>query len=126
MKIFILEDDMERIKLFWEYGKAHDLTVVTSVSEAIKHWKPPYDLVLLDHDLGGEHYVDSEKENTGYQFVKYLTSIEYGTYEPPKFIVHSFNYQGALNMTIELRTAGFDAVMQSFGPNLLNYIKEQP
>jgi hypothetical protein len=54
-----------------------------------------FDVICLDHDLGGKAFVDSEDENTGYQVATYIATnkIPYG-----KCIIHSLNFPGAMRM----------------------------
>lgn len=73
MDIFILEDDQARIdKFVKEWGTKAKLTIAKSYDEAVKKYKGDYDLICLDHDLGGRQWVDSSEENTGFNFVKWL------------------------------------------------------
>lgn len=55
-----------------------------------------WDIVLLDHDLGGRVYVNSKDENTGYQFLKFFKEkeIKFG-----QLIYHTLNPVGGKNMT---------------------------
>jgi len=115
-RIFILEDDPFRIRQFCEALLHCDVTIRTNVEAAKAAWNPPYDVVSLDHDLGGETYVDSSHENTGYQFTKWLCQ------EPrdvKKYYVHSYNPDGATNMLHELLKADVVVYRIPFGPTLL-------
>jgi hypothetical protein len=62
-----------------------------------------WDLICLDHDLGGEVYVDSNELNTGYQVAKFLAT------KNPKclIIIHSSNFWGACNMMSVLPQADY-------------------
>lgn len=96
MKIFILEDDENRNRIFQNMFKKHDLIMTEFAIEAIKsiHIKK-YDIIFLDHDLGGRQMVDSSYENTGYTVAKeIINSINKHT----RVIIHSFNPVGAKNM----------------------------
>ena len=54
-------------------------------------------IIYLYHDLGGGCYVDNSKENTGYQFTKFLE--ENGvTGLKEDIIVHSYNFAGTENI----------------------------
>lgn len=128
MKIFILEDDPNRINLFLEALNclpAKDVTVCTKLvgsGGAVEEFKPPYDLLLLDHDLGQGHYLPSEgPEETGYQFVKWLASHhrDWADAGSPEVIVHSYNMNGADNMIHLLQEFGWPTGRLPFGPNLL-------
>ena len=67
MNIFILEDDIVRIAWFKKEFKQDTLTINTDAEPAKKILKKQkFDLIFLDHDLGGEVYVSSDNANTGY------------------------------------------------------------
>jgi len=96
MRIFILEDDFNRIEVFQKYLSDHELTIVSESNEAIKILEKDcsFDLFYLDHDLGGLIYVDIGVENTGSTVAKYMSDKNIkGT-----IIIHSFNSVGAKNM----------------------------
>ena len=104
------------MRYFRERWIAHDITHADNVVDAKAQFAPPYDLVCLDHDLGGETYVPSEHENTGYQFARYLA-----TFQPMSVVVHSWNNVGADRMVKALE--GHHVVQwMPFGPTLLNAI----
>lgn len=88
--------------------------VAIDVEEALRKWAPPYDIVLLDHDLGGEQMVASG-QNTGYGFVTAASGFE----SCHRVIVHSWNPDGAANMLRALRAQGVSAVRHSFDRGLL-------
>ncbi len=122
MKIFILEDDLVRIGLFIKNLGQHELTIAEDLDYARKRWQPPYDIVLLDHDLGGQVYVSSDVENTGAGFVKdlLLGPLENLT---GKFFVHSWNPDGGDLMHQLLINAGVDSTREYFGPKLFARLK---
>ena len=93
MNILILEDNAERIKHFRDcLMRKHSVTFATSVSGA-KDWfsRLDIDVVFIDHDLDDRVYVDSEEENTGYQFAKWLSEHKLSC----TFITHTMNSVGA-------------------------------
>jgi hypothetical protein len=93
------------------------------VQAAKAEFKPPYDLILLDHDLGGQVYVNSDEENTGFQFCRFLTEpARFESLNDTEFVVHSWNPAGALNM-LHLLKVYKKVIRQEFGPRLLAYLK---
>jgi hypothetical protein len=106
MKVFILEDDEERIDWF-KKNLVCDLTIATDISEKDK-FEPPYDILFLDHDLGNEIYVPIDAENTGSTFC--LTIIKSILNKDTKIIIHSLNTGGAENMMRILQKSGFTNV----------------
>ena len=104
MKIFILEDNMERIDFFKERLAKHDLFITDDVTDAMKYIDENYkdiDLYFLDHDLGGDVYVDCEVYNTGSTLAKYMGKMII----QGRIIIHSMNYIGAMNMMVYLPQA---------------------
>ena len=113
MKIFILEDNQDRISLFREKLKGHDLTIAETAQEAINALgtnknamtrESHFDLIFLDHDLGGEEMVGTNGANTGSEVVRWMAQ-EMGS--GPSIIVHSMNAPAALEMQEKLRDVGF-------------------
>jgi CheY-like chemotaxis protein len=96
IKILIVEDDKQRIRWFKENLIGNSLDIVETAASGIFLCETKkYDVIFLDHDLGGEIYVPSENENTGYQVSKAIAnSINSKT----PIIVHSHNLSGAKNI----------------------------
>ena len=101
MKILFLDDNRNRVdiaKKRWETD--HELSIAETAAEAIALLKKvKFDLVSLDHDLGGKVYQQSGK-NTGYEVAQFIAKMKN---PPPIVIVHSWNHNGAQNMLAELR-----------------------
>jgi len=103
MKILILEDNLERQEQFIKNLVNHNITIVDDSKLAIeKLINEKWDLLMLDHDLGGMVYVESG-ENTGYEVAKFLE--ENKQYMPINVIVHTLNPVGGQNMMECLPTA---------------------
>lgn len=104
MKILILDDDMNRHIIFNRKLIGHLVTNVTTAKEAIyKLQTESFDIVFLDHDLGGEIFVSSSHENTGYSVAKWLSELK--DRQPERIIIHSLNPVGASNMKSILTNA---------------------
>lgn len=103
IKIFILEDNDERIIQFRKNFINAELTIVKKSKSAIKILRKenPFDYIFLDHDLGGEEMVQSG-EGTGYEVAQWLAK---NTLKKPKYslYVHSLNGPGASNIINELK-----------------------
>ena len=124
MKLFILEDNPNRIALFKTWFRGHDVDQVDTADTAIKLLKEKkYDLILLDHDLGGDEMVDSREYNTGYTVAKAIpTTINKNT----QAVVHSHNPVGSVKMVTEL--VDNDVVYKPFGSfsqDILKLIKHE-
>lgn len=103
MKILILEDDLARQEFFKVNLEKHNLTITDSSKVAIeKLSSEKWDILFLDHDLGGQVHVESG-ENTGYEVAKFLEENE--KFMPPNIIVHSLNPVGAKNIINALPNA---------------------
>jgi hypothetical protein len=119
-RIFILEDDPERIRAFRANLLHCDLTVATDIEAAKRAWQPPYDVASLDHDLGGEQYVNSANYNTGAEFVRWLTRFRPNLIEEATTVyVHSYNPEGASLMLSDLWQVHHRVGRLPFGPVLL-------
>jgi hypothetical protein len=109
-KIFILEDDHNRIDWFNYYLSDFDLIICETYQDAIEKYHGDFDLLMLDHDLGGEIFVDSfEREDTGAGFCRWLVS-HYPKDVP--VIIHSHNIIGAEIMEETLRDECFTNVLK--------------
>ena len=96
MNVLILEDSKERIPIFNKVLKDDIPVVVETAKHAIDLLKnKDWDLLFLDHDLGGQSYVKSG-ENTGWEVAKWLE--EHPDRKPNNIIIHSLNTVGQKNM----------------------------
>jgi len=118
MNIFILEDDPSRMKLFNEWFKDHEIDHSDWAGDAINSLRSiKYDVIFLDHDLGGQAFVDSNDPNTGYQVAK---TIPDGINANTPVIVHSMNPAGGKNILDVLTTP--QKIHSPFGTQLRNII----
>lgn len=102
MRIFIVEDNNERIETFKEMFAdipEAELFITTTASEAKKVLEEnkdlAWDMLFLDHDLGGRVYVESADQNTGYQVAKFIKDNDIKYYNA---VTHSLNPMGAANI----------------------------
>jgi len=103
MNILILEDSTERQEQFNKNLAGHNVTITDSSKTAIqKLSNEKWDVLFLDHDLGGIVHVPSG-ENTGYEVAKFLE--ENKQFIPNYVIVHSVNTVGAKNIIDALPNA---------------------
>lgn len=112
MRVFVLEDDERRIDLFIQALVGSDVTIARSCRE-VKKFQPPYDVILLDHDLGGRQM--RQHEDCGLTFLKMVrTQIN----PDAIVIIHSYNPVGAAQMQDELP----GSLRILFGPGLLSLL----
>ena len=93
MKVFILEDSKDRFEFLKKFHKKDIIYWSKTVPDAIKTFKKfePFDLILLDHDLGDE--LDPCIGN-GVEFAKFLAEQRTDS----QIIIHSINVDGAKRM----------------------------
>lgn len=102
-RILFLDDDPKRCEAFLK--RVPTATVVHTAEACIdalgwQYW----DEVHLDHDLGGEHFVDSFRADCGMEVVRWVVLARPDVRE---FIVHTYNPDAALLMVPALRRAGY-------------------
>lgn len=86
-KILILEDDMNRMKQFKVKFRGHSIYHFDNANEAIEELKrTKFDLICLDHDLGGKQ-MEWDEDNNGMMVAEYLKENP----QECKTVVHSFN-----------------------------------
>lgn len=115
-RVFILEDDEIRVAHLLSLLISCDVTRVASCRQA-KKFVPPYDLILLDHDLGGRQI--TRHEDCGLTFVRMIKD----KINPDATIVyHSYNPDGARAMQQEVGRG----MIAPFGSSLFNQIVTGP
>jgi len=131
MHILFLDDDPIRTKQFQHYFP--DAVCVETAHDCIARIaNHEWDIVCLDHDLGGEVFCNSNREDTGMEVVRWLKEQTMLMNIDPKFaanfsigqfLVHSYNYTAVPIMVEDLQRAGYNADAISFGPFLFSTIK---
>lgn len=97
MRVFVLEDDSNRVmSLFKWLPNGVDWDIIDTCEKADR-FNPPYDLILLDHDLGGRQF--EKHEDCGLTFVKLIKDK---IPDNAAIILHSYNHAGAQNMLAAL------------------------
>jgi len=113
--VLFLDDDHARIAAFRGIVERVDcrLSIVETAEDCIGELRrATFDLVLLDHDLGGEIFCDSDREDCGMEVVRWLKANG-GTHGA--FIVHTMNPVAATAMYFELQTMGYHVAQAPFG-----------
>lgn len=118
--ILFLDDDPNRTESFLRMVPGAEVRTFTTANETIeflKTAKEPPSITFLDHDLGGEIYVDSDREDCGMEVVRWIAANK-----PPmgKIVVHTHNTPAGNEMLNRLAAAGYEA---SYVPFL--YLKIQ-
>jgi CheY-like chemotaxis protein len=109
-RILVLEDDANRIEVFREVlGGKHAVSYVETAHDCIELLeREKFDILFLDHDLGGLVYVSEANTNTGSEVVRWLKLHIQDL--NPYIIVHSHNHVAAERMEQDLKRAAFSHV----------------
>ena len=116
MRILFLDDDENRHNKFAQTHIGEYITQVRTVEaciDAIKN-NPRYDLISLDHDLGGQVYVEAV-EGTGTEVANWMATEMAPEKMPDRVWIHSFNPAGAKRMHDILAAAGIPVRKRPFG-----------
>jgi len=109
LKIFILEDSPLRIQNFSDMFITDDMIISNSATTAISLLcNIKFDIIFLDHDLGGSVMVDVKDTNTGSEVCKHINAIN----KDSQVIIHSWNPHGAVTMKHTLKGKGFTNVIE--------------
>lgn len=103
MKVLFLDDDPNRRRYARGFFAGHELSEAETAEQAINLLKKysPYDLVMLDHDLGGRTFVPSD-EVSGFHVAQFIAGMDESLL-PKEVLVHSYNFAGADRMVKVLR-----------------------
>ena len=108
-----LDDDPSRAEVF--LASHPDAVWVQDVAGCVEKLVEPWDEVHLDHDLGGEIYVDVERVDCGMEVVRWLVKEPRKHLRRTRFTVHSHNIAAAFEMVMRLQADGFKVDARPFG-----------
>ena len=112
-RLLFLDDDPHRARVFL---KDHpDAVWVTTVPECLARLAEPWDEVHLDHDLGGQHFVDSKEADCGMEVIRWLCKEPRVHLKDSLFVVHTHNATAGRLMVLQLRAGGYQAEFRPFG-----------
>lgn len=114
MKILFLDDDPVRIGQFldWCPHEARVETTAEGIIEALQQSEGRVHTLFLDHDLGGEVYVDSDRPDCGMEVVRFLCQ---NNEEIGLIVVHTHNEECAKRMVVSLSESGYCVFREGFG-----------
>ena len=126
MKIYCLDDELisggyEHRDQLPKVLAGHDLTLALTLEEAKEKFKPPYDLMLLDHDLNGQ-FNPVGSPNTGLTFIQWMVNIK----QPaplPQVILHSVSARGRAAMAQTLEEYGYHYLEYPFSSKYIEFLK---
>lgn len=124
MRIIFLDDDNQRWYRF--QAKIPNSVRAETADECIRLIRDStkIDWLFLDHDLGGEAYVNSAREDCGMEVVRFLCADNL-TKTISNIVVHSHNTVAALEMFNKLKDAGYNVRLVPFY-NLIESIEFTP
>jgi hypothetical protein len=111
-RILFLDDDPARAATF--LAAAPRAVWVETAEKCIARLAESWDEVHLDHDLGGEKFVDFDREDTGMGVVRWLCGTPRPHLGGTRFIIHTRNINAACMMVIHLEMGGFDVTARPF------------
>jgi len=115
-KVLFMDDDPARGASFLA---AHpDAVWVGTAEDCIAHLAEPWDEVHLDHDLGGDVFVDYERDDCGMAVVRWLCAQPRAHLEKTRFFVHTHNLNAACLMVLHLEVMGYEVQVRPFGAAL--------
>ena len=74
-----------------------------------------WDEVHLDHDLGGQQFVDINQIDCGMEVIRWLCKEPRQHLNDTSFFVHTHNSAAGLLMVLQMRTSGYRAEFRPFG-----------
>lgn len=116
-KILFLDDDEQRTRRFLQHYPT--ATCVATSQHCIAQLALEWDEIRLDHDLGGEIHVNSQRVDCGMEVVRYICAHCPKHLQRTHFIIHSYNDSAAILMRDKLQECGYSAVYIPFGYDLI-------
>lgn len=108
-----MDDDEDRGAIFLEQ---HPQAVwVKTADECIAQLEGPWDEVHLDHDLGGEHFVDIDRDDCGMAVIRWLCLRPRLHLRFTRFFVHTHNANARYVMLMHMQTSGYQVEACPFG-----------
>ena len=119
-RVLFMDDDARRVEVFLD--RCPEAVWVKSADACIARLKDGWDEVHLDHDLGGERYVDPNRDDCGMAVVRWLCAEERPQHRDTRFFIHSFNLAAASLMVECLLRNGYTAEFRPFGFDLVDLL----
>ena len=112
-RILFLDDDPARAEIF--LAENPEAVWVQTADACIGRLEEVWDEVHLDHDLGGERFVDLSRDDCGMAVVRWLCLEPHPHLRQTRFLVHSHNPIAAGMMAMQIHVAGFHVENRPFG-----------
>jgi len=114
MKVLFLDDNYSRVQLARACFDGDDLQVCMNAESTIEVLRMGFqwDLVMLDHDLGGiQNGWQAGNESTGMDVVDYIVADKPSI---KRIVIHSHNHPAAERMEYKLRDIGYNVARKPF------------
>lgn len=119
-RVLFLDDDPRRAEDFLR--RCPEATWVSTADACIALLERGWDEVHLDHDLGGEQYVDVNRDDCGMAIVRWLCAEPREPVLDARFIIHSYNFAAASLMVECLLRNDYAAEFRPFGYDLVDFL----
>lgn len=122
--IVFLDDDPARAAIMHNRMTETDrnrtiwCTTVKETITTLRDYIGRLELVCLDHDLGGKHYVDSAREDCGMEVIRWVEKQPKSYLDQArkvKWSIHTWNLPAGKRMKERLQHLGFDVSYKPFG-----------
>lgn len=114
-RLFLDDDPQRAAEFLAEYP---DAVWVETVEDCVAKLEGCWDEVYLDHDLGGEQFVDASRADCGMAVVRWLAFEPRPHLRTTRFIIHSHNGVAAYVMLLQLKNLGLNVSASPFGEGL--------
>lgn len=109
--ILFLDDDLGRTRIFKGYfPESKCVETAQEMIDMISNLNK-IDVVFLDHDLGGESFVDSRRKDCGMEVIRWIFKNKPNI---DKIVIHSMNLLAAEEMYETMKTANYDVEKMPF------------
>src|ERR1041385_7278567 len=124
MKILFLDDSKQRYYSFVRNNVTAFVDLALTSEKAIQLLKiRQYDVIMLDHDLENEHYVNQHSdEKTGQEVANYIAANK-NNFLDCLIVCHSLNFHGRSKMIKTLQEAELKVLDKPFAWEILKFEK---
>jgi hypothetical protein len=119
--VLFLDDDPARAEVF--LADNPQAIWVETVEECLGRLVEDWDEVHLDHDLGGQVFVDMNKTDCGMEVIRWLCKERRDHLLSARFIVHTHNSLAGLLMVLQLQSSGYRAEFRPFGADPMQFLQ---
>jgi hypothetical protein len=114
LRVLFLDDDPARAGIF--LAENPRAVWVETVADCLARLEEQgWDEVHLDHDLGGERFVDLSRDDCGMEVVRWLCLEPRPHLSQVRFFIHSHNSSAATMMSMQMMVAGYRVEYRPFG-----------